>query len=107
VSETILDEAARLTGGDRNKSYGHPLDNHTVTADFWTGWLTRKYGVTVKLDAEDVCWMNILQKISREANAPKRDTVVDVAGYARNVEMVQDERYIRQLASETFGPLGE
>lgn len=105
MRETILDEAARITSGERNKDYGTPLDNHTATADLYRVWFRRKYGVEIPVDAEDVCWLNILQKISRAANGVKRDTIVDVAGYSRNIEMVQDERHARQTAAETFGPL--
>lgn len=105
MSETILEEAARITSADRNKDYGTPLDNHAATAAFWRLWFRRKYGIDVPVDAEDVCWCNVLQKISREANAKKRDNLVDVAGYVRNVELVQDERHTREVAVETFGPL--
>lgn len=90
--EPILHEAQRITGIDRNRAYGHPLDNHGLTAEFWSLWLARKYGQRLPLTAEDVCWMNSLQKHSREANAPKRDNLVDVCGYMRNVEMIGEER---------------
>jgi hypothetical protein len=42
----------------------------------------------IKLDAMDVCFFNILQKISRAANRTTRDTLVDIAGYAANAEMI-------------------
>jgi hypothetical protein len=94
----ILEEANGLIHGDRNEQYGHPLDNHSTTAAFWSIYLEaiRRRG-KMELDAEDVCFLNILQKISREATtgAGKRDTVVDVAGYAGNVEMVRDEKMKR------------
>jgi hypothetical protein len=92
MSETVLEEAARITSGARGTDYGHPLDNHSCTAELWRSWLRRKYGVDVAFTPEDVCYFNILQKLSREANAPKRDTIVDLCGFSRNVEMVQEER---------------
>jgi hypothetical protein len=105
---SILKEAESLIYGDRNQQYGHPLDNHSTTAAFFNAYLAalRRRGKH-ELDAEDVCWLNVLQKVSREATtgARKRDTAVDVAGYAGNVEMVRDERYKRESAAETFGPL--
>ena len=93
--ETILEEAARLTSNDRQKDYGHPLDNHGLTGDLWGAWLERRFrlpGGTLELTAEDVCDLNALQKLSREAHARKRDTDVDVCGYMRNKEMARDER---------------
>lgn len=96
TTENILDEANRITSGARNEAYGSPLDNHTTTATLWTEYLLRKYGNCHRLDADDVCMLNILQKISRHANAPKRDNLVDIAGYARNSEMVDVERQRRE-----------
>lgn len=102
---TVLEEADAVTRGDRNKDYGSPLGNHSNVAAYWRLWVERKYGIVVPFDAEDVCWMNILQKVSREGNARKRDNLVDVAGYVRNVEMVQDEAHENSVAVVTFGPL--
>lgn len=98
---SILEEAQGIIHGARNKDYGHPLDNHSTTAEMWTSYLARKYGTVPTLDASDVCVLNILQKVSRYANAPKRDSLVDMAGYAGNIEMVEDEynrRYGAALA---------
>jgi len=88
--ESVLAEAARVTAGDRQRYYGHPSDNHGNTAELWTAYLRRKYGITQALGARDVCMMMILLKVSRDANAPKRDNLVDVCGYARNAEQVDD-----------------
>ena len=74
---------------DRGQYYGHPLENHTCTADLWSTYLQRKYGVFLTMDYRDVCWMNILQKISRDANAPKADNVDDTMGYAENIRMAE------------------
>lgn len=90
MSETILEEAQRHVHGARNEDYGHPLDNHGRTAALWSTYLGRS------ITPEDVCFLNILQKISRGMNRVTRDTLVDVAGYAANVEMVQDERERRK-----------
>jgi hypothetical protein len=93
VTETILQEAQRLVHGDRQGSYGHPLDNHSCTATMVDAYLLRKPGPTRgPLDAEDIAIINILQKVSRSANGQKRDTVVDIAGYAENLQMIAEER---------------
>jgi hypothetical protein len=92
----ILLEADGLIHGDRNSAYGHPLDNHSTTAAMLTAFLRRKYGGAITLDADDVCMFNILQKAARLANTPgHRDSLVDIAGYAGNIEMVQAERKAR------------
>lgn len=84
---TVLDEAARIVHGSRQHDYGHPADNHACTALMWTAYLQRRYQITVDLDAHDVCLLNILQKTSRDAYHRKRDTLVDIAGYAANADM--------------------
>lgn len=89
--ETILAEADRITSTDRNVDYGHPLDNHTRTAALWSAYL----GVTIT--AREVCWMNVLQKGSRDRHLSKRDNLVDGAGFLRNAEMVDDERERRSV----------
>lgn len=79
---TILDKAAGLVGGDRRKTYGHPKINHGRTAAMWAAYLG------VPITPRQVCMMNSLQKISRDAHSPKEDNLVDIAGWALNAEMV-------------------
>lgn len=80
--ETTTDEAERIVNGARRWNYGTPKVNHGRTAAMWGAYL----GVDVS--ARDVCWMNILQKVSRDRNAPVRDNLVDTIGYARNIELL-------------------
>jgi hypothetical protein len=90
---SVLLEAQDVIHGARSRDYGAALDNHTATADMLSAYLRRKYGIAVSLTAEDVCLFNVLQKVARLANTPDhRDSLVDIAGYAGNVEMVQQER---------------
>lgn len=86
LNPTILDEAHKAVHGARNEDYGHPLDNHGRTAAFFSAYLG------IPITPEQVCFLNILQKVSRGMNSVTRDTLVDIAGYAANVEMVQQER---------------
>jgi hypothetical protein len=91
--QSVLVEAHNVIHGARSRDYGAALDNHTATADMLSAYLRRKYGIAVALTAEDVCLFNVLQKVARLANTPDhRDSLVDIAGYAGNVEMVQQER---------------
>ncbi len=83
-NEDILDEAKRLTGGDRMDSYGHPAQDFARIAAIWTAI---KPGAT--FTAKDVAMMMIAVKLSRLAHADKRDSWVDIAGYARCGVMCQ------------------
>lgn len=92
---TILEDAAAITSEDRMRAYGHPADNHGGTAAMWTAYLGAR--LNAPLTARDVCLMQVLVKVSRESNAPKRDNLVDICGYARNAEMVEElERLPRE-----------
>ncbi len=82
--ETVLAEAQRIVDGPRRENYGDPKENHQRTADLWNAYSRGKADLTPR----DVCVMNILQKISRDAHSPQRDNLVDIAGYARNAEIV-------------------
>jgi len=82
--EDILDEAKRITDGDRQDDYGHPAVEHQVIGDLWGGVLKAahwKKGDPVP--AALVADMMILLKIARNQHKRKRDSYVDIAGYAR------------------------
>lgn len=86
--ENILNTARNLTCGDREKSYGDPVDNLGDTADLWTAYLIAKHrGTTLdentfRLTAEDVAWMNVLIKAARSFKSLKDDNYIDAAAYA-------------------------
>lgn len=88
--ETVLEEAARLTSGDRQKDYGHPRLHFACTAALVSTYLRRRGLLTdtAQLDAQDWACLMLLDKISRYAGGRKRDCLVDVAGYARTAEML-------------------
>ena len=85
--EAILDEAKRLVHGDRNDDYGHPFHDFNRAATMWTVILE------TRVTAEDVALCMIAVKIAREVNKPKRDNLVDIAGYAEALDMVRQENY--------------
>lgn len=84
--ESVLLEAEGLVHGDRNADYGHPLDDFSRTAAIWTAIL----GHPVSPEQVGLCMCAV--KISRQCNRPKRDNLVDLAGYAETVSMVIDEK---------------
>lgn len=81
--ETVLDEAHRIVGGDRGDDYGHPGDDFARTAGAWQalfGWDVTPAQVALAM---------VVVKLSRLQETPdKRDSIVDIAGYARTYEMV-------------------
>lgn len=76
----------------RGSDYGPPSVNHQLTADLWSSWLSRKTGKSLSLSAEDVCILNILQKLSRLGERSKDDTCLDVMGFMENVSMLLPEQ---------------
>lgn len=92
--KTILEEAAELTSGARQEVYGHPAENYDALAAVWTVLLQRSDVLKASrvLTAEDVQVLLIAMKVVRLAKDPThRDTIVDVAGYARTLEMTLDK----------------
>lgn len=87
--KTILEEAAEITSVDRNKTYGPPLDNHSRTAALIAAYLSGVNGR--EIDFRDTCWLNVLQKASRDVFHRQRDNLVDAAGYLRNIEMAEND----------------
>ncbi len=87
---TILDEAAKATDGDRPATYGHPLDHFSLTISLVNARFAHKLKEPLTADEWPIIMM--LDKIARHANRGQRDSLVDVAGYARTVEMLEVER---------------
>lgn len=92
----ILEKAAAAVDGDRQNDYGNPIDNHATTGklvDVWMGRFLTSGGLysltTAQRLAVETIAFNIMQKLSRLANSPDHiDSLVDLAGYARNWEKV-------------------
>lgn len=98
---TILEHAADVTKNARQSSYGHPADNHGNTAEMWASYIKRRFGVEIDVTALDVCYMMVLLKISRLANETTQiDSLVDIAGYARNAEMIIDRNLSEALSRD-------
>ena len=87
----ILDEAAEITAIDRRKAYGHPLDNFCRIATVWEMVLKAKLQDGALITAQDVAKCMIGLKLAREAFSHRRDNLVDIAGYARTLAIVEGD----------------
>jgi hypothetical protein len=77
VEEDILEEAMRITKGDRQAAYGPPDQDFQRTAAIWSALKG------VEFEPREVALFMIALKLSRETHQRKRDNWVDIAGYAR------------------------
>lgn len=78
----LLEEAANLIDGDRDKDYGSPTDNFQVIADLWTARFAHKLKDGETFTAADYADAMILAKVARNVQNAKRDNWADIAGYA-------------------------
>lgn len=85
--ESILDIAGRLVYGDRQQSYNHPLPDMTRTGKIWAAVL----GVP-EITAEQVALCMIGLKMSRLCESYKKDSLIDVAGYALCIQRMKNRR---------------
>lgn len=82
---SILDEAKHLVGADRQQDYGGCVESFTRIAGLWSVYT----GTTIT--AHDVAMMMVLLKVSRaKGNPAKRDSRVDIAGYAECAQQIID-----------------
>lgn len=81
-SESILDEARRITGGDRQAQYGPPDQDFRRTAAMWTGLFGDLLKDGARFEPFHVALAMILLKASRQIHQRKRDNWTDIAGYS-------------------------
>jgi len=81
-----------VTSEDRQKRYGHPIINFTLTALRWTSRLQAR-GKLRKgeyVDLEDVPWMMVDVKAARESWLHDDDNPLDACGYIRTYERIDE-----------------
>lgn len=86
TKESVCAEADRIAGHDRQRDYGHPLDNHQRIAMLWNAFIATRPHAEQALTPIDAGLMMILLKVAREMNTHKRDNLVDICGYTKCVE---------------------
>lgn len=84
----ILKEADAIAGQDRSRDYGHPFINHRRIAKIWSVQLENilKRPITPR----EVGLLMIGLKLAREIETQKRDNLIDIAGYVKCVDMMDD-----------------
>jgi hypothetical protein len=90
-AEDILEEALRITSGDRQASYGPPDQDFKRTARMWEPLLEScvQPDGSMRIPSSMVAMCMIALKLSRETHQKKRDNSVDIAGYARCLSLCQ------------------
>ena len=88
MAETILEEAQRLTHGDRQTAYDAPERNSAHIAAIASAILKKP------VSAKDCCMIMMAVKLSREMYKHRRDSCCDLAGYAWCLSRIEgDENY--------------
>lgn len=84
-------EASKLVTGDRQISYGDPLDNYDKVAEVWSALSG------FNIDRRLAMHMMIALKMVRDLNVPRRDNEVDICGYAH---LLQFDREAQEEGEE-------
>lgn len=90
----ILAEALEVAGKSRQRNYGHPLINHERIAAIWNVQLGKK--LKEPITAREVALCMIGMKLAREVNTPKRDNLVDIAGYVNCLDLIDNAGSVRK-----------
>jgi hypothetical protein len=83
MSTDLLEEAKNTVDEARQRDYGDPSRNLELIGDLWSALLG------VHVSAESVARCMILAKVARDVHAPKRDNLVDIAGYAYCIDKIR------------------
>ncbi len=91
LPETVFEEAQRLVHGARGQDYGHPAEDFAKTAGAWTGLFQGLLREGARIEPRHVPLAMICVKLSRLMQSPdKRDSIVDVVGYAETYAMERE-----------------
>jgi hypothetical protein len=86
--QSVLLEAQSLVHGDRNQQYGAPAEEYRRTVGMVNAMLAGK--LKEPLAPEDLAYIMVCLKLSRQINKAKRDSLVDAAGYCEVAQWILD-----------------
>ena len=84
--QSITDEAKTIVAGDRASDYGDASESFARIAKLWSAY------TGVNINSWDVAQMMILLKVSRAKTSRKRDTLVDIVGYAECASKLEEPK---------------
>lgn len=89
----LLLDAADTVDGERQDQYGNAEDSFAVIAELWSSYINigRPQSEQIEITAKDVALMMVLFKVAREGNSPKRDNLLDLAGYAALAQRIEEK----------------
>jgi len=74
--KAVLEQAMRLTTGNRERSHGRPEDSFATIAALWSAYMGQQ------VTPEDVCHLMTLLKIGRMQHGEQNaDDYIDAIGY--------------------------
>lgn len=71
--------ASQLVLGDRNATYGDPVDDYTKVAKVWSGLLAP--ALRRDITPQEAILMMVGLKLCREVHTAKPDNIIDAHGY--------------------------
>ena len=88
----------------RAEGYGHPKKNFEDIAALWSAWMysrreSKTFPFTDALEPLDVAAMMILLKLARLIKTIDQDTIDDIQGYAKCIELI----YLQKEEEENDG----
>jgi len=89
-TEDILEEALRITSGERQSSHGDFTTSLENIAKVWSVLLDKQ------IDGRTVANLMIAFKTVRASMSQKRDDWVDMAGYARGGSLCEEKKELDQ-----------
>ena len=90
---SILEEAHDKVYGKRGTNYGDSREDWEFVGKRWTDLLSRYFGMGIPLIPPQIAALMMIDvKISRHLHQPKRDNLIDGAGYFEVMSQIEENR---------------